>query len=310
MKLPRIAAIVAFVLAALGIIGALTGPIVLLPAALIPLLAGIGILRKRVWSAYGLAMYLFAQLLLGVFLLLRNKSSDAVAQIVVLAIFIPLFFLAGRSLSAVGSQRGAAWPWIVLSATTTLPLVFIQAFVIPTGAMEDTLLIGDHILVRRFPMPGFGRGDLIVFAYPIDRSQTFIKRVIGIPGERIKIVDKIVYVNGVALREPYVLHKAPYPDSYRDNLPSEPNASFAETAKEMLKNNVVNGEVVVPPGKYFVLGDNRDNSLDSRYWGFVGPGDLIGKPLLIYDSEEQSSSSGGKPSATSRVRWNRLFKVL
>lgn len=157
---------------------------------------------------------------------------------------------------------------------------------IPTGAMEDTLLIGDHILVQRFPRPSVARGDLIVFLYPIDRNQTFVKRVIGVPGDRIKIVEKIVYVNGAELREPYVIHKNPYPDSYRDNLPSEPKGQAADAAREMLNNNVVNGQVVVPQGKYFVLGDNRDNSLDSRYWGFVGNGDVIGKPFLIYDSGE------------------------
>jgi signal peptidase I len=311
MKAIRIAYIVAFGMAALIAAGALTGPIVLLPSALIPLVAGIGILRKRVWSAYGFALYLLAQLLLAAFLLFRTKPPNLVAQILLLVILVPLFLFAGRALSASGAQRGVAWLWVALSALTTLPIIFVQAFVIPTGAMENTLLIGDRILVRRFPKPRVARGDLIVFAYPIDRSQTFTKRVIGVPGDRIKIAEKIVYVNGALLNEPYVVHKSPYPDSYRDNLPSEPNSSFANAAREMLKNNVVNGEVVVPQGEYFVLGDNRDNSLDSRYWGFVGSGDLIGKPLLIYDSEEVKTDSVPVGNAIyPRRRWSRFFKVL
>jgi signal peptidase I len=92
-----------------------------------------------------------------------------------------------------------------------------------------------------------------------------------------------------------------YEDAYRDNFPSEPNVPLYQPAEEMLRKNVVNGEVVVPPGEYFVLGDNRDQSLDSRYWGFVSAGDLIGSPLLIYDSEEQRSG---------HIRWGRYFRVL
>jgi len=193
-------------------------------------------------------VYLIAQLLLAAFLLFRSKSPDALAQILLTAILMPLFLFAGRSLSASGAQRGVAWPWIAVSVLTTVPLLFIQAFVIPTGAMEGTLLIGDHILVQRFPKPRVTRGDLIVFSYPIDRSQTFVKRVIAVSGDRVKIVEKIVYVNGAVLREPYAIHKSTYPDASRDNLPSEPNSSFVEAGKEMLKNNVVNGEVVVPAG--------------------------------------------------------------
>ena len=171
--------------------------------------------------------------------------------------------------------------------------------------MENTLLIGDRIVAQRFPRIKPVFGDLIVFFYPIDRSATFVKRVIGVAGDRIKISDKIVYRNGAALQEPYASHKSPYPDSYRDNFPSgELNIAVIDAGQEMLKKNVVNGEVVVPQGKYFVLGDNRDNSLDSRYWGFVDAGDLIGKPLLIYDSEDQA------PDKPHRKRWDRFFKLL
>ena len=309
-KIARIAYIVAFVMAGLAIISALTQQIIVLPFAVIPLMAGIGIVRKRVWSAYGFALYLFAQLLL--LALVLSRSSDITTMLpeiigagVLIAPVTALFLFAGRSLAAAGAERGWAIPWVAVSVLFILPFLFFQPFVIPTGAMENTILIGDRILVQRFPRTKPVLGDMIVFAYPVDRSQTFVKRVIGVAGDRIKISDKIVCRNGVPLQEPYASHKSSYPDSYRDNFPSgELNIAVIDAGQEMLKKNVVNGEVVVPQGKYFVLGDNRDNSLDSRYWGFVDSADVIGKPLLIYDSEDQAP---GKPH---RRRWNRFFKLL
>jgi signal peptidase I len=304
---------VAFLMAGFVVISALTGQIVVLPFALIPLTAGIGIARRRVWSAYGFALYQFAQLLLLSFVLFRSTTGQAeiIAGAALVVILIAVFLFAGRSLAVASSARGWAWPWIAVSALTTLPLFFVQAFVIPTGSMEETLLIGDRILVQRFPKPSPERGDLMVFAYPIDRRQTQVKRVIGVPGDHIRISEKIVYRNGAALKEPYAVHKTEYVDSYRDNFPRQPNIHLADAAREMLKH-VVNGELVVPEGKYFVLGDNRDNSFDSRYWGFVSSADLIGKPLLIYDSEDQSAGEllDGKPAGSRRVRWSRLFMSL
>jgi signal peptidase I len=316
-KSARVAYVLAFALAGLSILSAFRGQIVLLPFAVFPLIAGIGILRKRAWSAYGFALCQIAQLLLFPLLTFRTGgamrwSPDIIAGTALLAVLGSLFFLAGRSLAKTGAERGRAWPWILLSLLITLPLIFVQAFVIPTGTMENTLLIGDHILVRRLPRSSPCRDDVFVFVYPIDRRQTFVKRIVGIPGDRIKISEKIVYRNGVAVHEPYALHKSPYPDSYRDNFPSEPSMTLANAAWDMLRNHVVNGEVVVPDRKYFVLGDNRDNSLDSRYWGFVGDGDLIGKPFLIYDSEDQPSEEpgGGRSTGVRRIRWNRMFKAL
>jgi signal peptidase I len=316
-KVPHIASAVAFVIAGLGVASALLGQIAVLPFAALPLAAGIGILRRRVWSAYGFALYIVAQLLFIPFLLVRSggpisSALDTIASAVLMAALALLFFLAGRSLAAGASIRGWASPWIAVSIGFTVPLLFIQAFIIPTGTMEDTLLIGDRILVRRFPLPRFGQGDIVVFKYPVDRHQTFVKRIIGVPGDRIRISEKIVYRNGTKLIEPYAVHKTDFTDSYRDNFPSEPNSPFADAAREMLDNHVVNGEVVVPERSYFVLGDNRDSSLDSRYWGFVAFDDVIGKPILIYDSEEQSSDALPTPKLNwpPRIRWERLFKLL
>src|SRR6202451_2931011 len=200
--------------------------------------------------------------------------------------------------------RGTIAEW----AITILLLLFgttflVQAFVIPTGSMEDTLLIGDHLLVDKlaYSTPGSVSkyilpyesprdGDIIVFRYPVDISQTFVKRVMGVPGDHIKIIDQQVYRNGRKLTEPYVVHKNPYPDSFRDNFPnSEPNLMLMDRAREMLANNVANGEIVVPPDSYFAMGDNRDNSLDSRYWGFVPREHMLGKPLILYWSSNAST---------------------
>jgi signal peptidase I len=315
-KIPRIAAVVAFLMAGSITISAVFGPIMIAPFALIPLIAGIGIVRRRVWSAYGLALCFFAQIVpVSIRFLggaLRRDSVGVLASIAFSTLLGCLFSLAGRSLANSGAPRGWPLPWFVISAVYALPLLFLHPFMIPTGAMENTLLIGDRVLVRQFPKPSVSRGDLIVFVCPVDRSQTFVKRVIGVPGDRIKIVHKAVYRNGVSLVEPYAVHKTDYEDSYRDNFPSEPNAPLPPQGADMLTRHVASGDVVVPEGCYFVLGDNRDSSLDSRYWGFVGSGDLIGKPLLIYDSEAQSADEIMERRFSLRrpVRWERLFKLL
>jgi signal peptidase I len=225
---------------------------------------------------------------------------------------------------------------LLLFGTTTL----VQAFVIPTGSMEDTLLIGDHLLVDKLAYAPAGtiskyllpyeepkHGDIIVFRYPADISQTFVKRVIGVPGDHLKMVNRIIYRNGIRLNEPYVYHKFPY-DPYRDNFPGE-LSQFGDRLqdqlqRDMLEHHVVNGEVVVPPNSYFAMGDNRDNSLDSRYWGFVPRDNIMGKPLLIYWSYEATTEDLAGSSVDSlarhfidlgehfftRTRWKRTVKVI
>jgi signal peptidase I len=232
--------------------------------------------------------------------------------------------------------RGAIAEWTVtilllLFGTTTL----VQAFVIPTGSMEDSLLIGDHLLVDKLayappgpvsrymlPYTPLKRGDIIVFKYPVDVRQTFVKRVVAIPGDRIRLVNKDVYLNGRLLQEPYKHHKTPYVDSYRDNFPSDPNTRVDDRALEMLDKNVMEGEVVVPPDCYFAMGDNRDSSLDSRYWGFVPRPNIIGKPLVIYwsyDAPTERLVSSGidldhlfdlARNFFTKTRWERTFMII
>lgn len=319
-KLPTAAAIVAFLLAAIALLSAIQ-QVVLAVFALIPLMAGVGILRKRIWSAYGFALFALGQLAVVPLIQLHTSLTNGpiAFSIVSNIAFAALFFLAGRSLARSGARSGSAVPWIVVTCLFTLPFIFVEAFVIPSGGMEDTLLIGDRIVARVFPRVSPARGDIVVFRYPIDRQQIFIKRVIGVPGDRIRIVSNTVYRNGVALTEPYAVHKfSSAVDTYRDNFPADPTkmglqpgSGEVRAIRDLLQHHVVNGEAVVPAGNYFVLGDNRDDSLDSRYWGFLDASDIVGKPVLIYDSLEQSIGSGtAKTFSSYRRRWNRLFKFL
>ena len=238
--------------------------------------------------------------------------------------------------AAADPPRGFIAEWTVtiillLFGTTTL----VQAFVIPTGSMEDTLLVGDHLLVDKLayapggaitkhilPYSDVHRGDIIVFRYPVDIKQTFVKRVMGVPGDRIRLQNKQVWLNGHPLNEPYVVHKLDYIDSYRDNFPADPNSPLFPPAQKMLEQDVKSGEVVVPDGHYFAMGDNRDQSLDSRYWGFVPRENIIGKPLVIYWSYEASTDDLSNPSVTiphlidvvihfpTKTRWSRMLRLI
>ncbi len=219
----------------------------------------------------------------------------------------------------------------------------VQAFKIPSASMEGTLLIGDHLLVNKFIFGGTGawyekvlpyrqlqRGDIIVFKYPYADHQHFVKRVIGLPGDRLKLVDQQIFINGKPLPEPYVVHdpSAPY-DPLNYNFPSRASqlitsamqGNWAQEMKKYLRGD----EIVVPPGKYFAMGDNRDRSLDSRYWGFVDRDAIMGRPFLIYWSVEAKSSDYNGESTfwsrlagvfetlahlPSRTRWSRMLHTV
>ena len=199
----------------------------------------------------------------------------------------------------------------------------VQAFKIPTGSMENNLLVGDHLLVDKFvfapaptalerallPVREVKRGDVIVFKYPMEPERDFIKRVIGLPGETVELRNKKVYVNGQPLDEPYVHFLEPASDSL-------------EVTRFDVRERY--GPVRVPDGHYFVMGDNRDNSQDSRYWGFLPRGFIKGKALMIYwsyDSERAEPVEGGVGATLKRLasvvahfftrtRWERLFHQI
>jgi len=210
----------------------------------------------------------------------------------------------------------------------------VQAFQIPSGSMENTLLVGDFLLVDKLHyagLPGsahvlpYGkieRGDIVVFYFPVDASQFLVKRVIGMPGDHIRLRNKIVYVNGNPLQENYAIHKQWLPDGYRDNFPNQRGYSreIDRHWRDELSNYVNGGELVVPADHYFVMGDNRDNSLDSRYWGFVPRANIVGRPLVIYLSVRGSEPgrSNDKLIHSGQIlahlldlaRWDRMFRLV
>jgi signal peptidase I len=195
----------------------------------------------------------------------------------------------------------------------------VQAFKIPSSSMEKTLLVGDHLLVNKFIFGGRGawyekflpyrqleRGDIIVFKWPYQDHPHFVKRVIGLPGDHLKLVDQKVYINGKKLFEPYVVHDptADY-DPLNYSFPPVANALFysrlqPEWAHD-LRNHVQGDELVVPANCYFAMGDNRDKSSDSRYWGFVDRDAIMGRPFLIYWSVEASSADYGRSTFRERL---------
>jgi signal peptidase I len=319
VKLPKIA-VVAVVIAFLLFLAALIQSrqeIWSLLVGLVPAFAGVTILRKRAWGAFGFALVEASQVVAAAILYMQG-SAASFSQVVLITlvnlVWAGIFFLAGHAMLRSGTARGSAAPWILIVLFVTVPWMFVRLYVMPTASMENTLLLGDRLLVRTFALGKPAHGDLMVFQYPLDRKQTYLKRVIALPGDRVRMVSRVVSVNGKELKEPYTIHVFPS-DPSRDNLPGDStfprslNGNLAAAHAEMMEKHVTNGEVVVPPHKYFVLGDNRDNSLDSRDWGFVDVDDIIGKPVLIYSSETPVL---GDPlnRGENKIRWSRFFKLL
>jgi signal peptidase I len=236
--------------------------------------------------------------------------------------------------SFVESTRDFVSEWtvtilILLFGTTTL----MQAFVVPTSSMESTVMVGDHMIVDKLayapggavskyllPYRDVKRGDIIVFRWPPDPRQNYVKRVMAIPGDRLRIADKHVYLNGKKLEEPYVQHIYPANEPYRDNFPAEPFGPVDQRGLSMLSEHVVNGEIVVPPDSYFAMGDNRDNSLDSRYWGFVPRENIVGKPFVIFWSYDAATEDlvdftlrhfiDLAQNFFTKTRWERTLKLV
>src|SRR5271166_2747718 len=228
-------------------------------------------------------------------------------------------------------------------ATTIVIAVFVitfivQAFQIPSESMEKTLLIGDYLLVdkvhyghsrfwgRLLPYHAIHRQDIIVFRYPVNPKQHFVKRVVAVPGDRVRLINKHVYVNGVRQDDDYATFNWAQHDKFRDNFPDgnsfgdRISANWFQQAKKLLEDN----ELIVPEGSFFVLGDNRDDSYDSRYWGFVPAENIVGRPLLIYfsmdrtapalaselPSDRLSSLAHNVTNLVESLRWRRMLRTV
>ena len=228
-------------------------------------------------------------------------------------------------------------------ATTIVIAVFVitfvvQAFQIPSESMEKTLLIGDYLLVDKvhygrsrlwgwlLPYHTIQRQDIIVFRYPVNPRQHFVKRVVAVPGDRVRLINKHVYVNGDRQDDDYATFKWGQRDKFRDNFPDggfygdKISARWFLQAQKLLEDN----ELIVPEGSFFVLGDNRDDSYDSRYWGFVPAENIVGRPLLIYfsmdrtalaiaselPSDRLSSLAHNVTNLVESLRWRRMFRTV
>ena len=218
----------------------------------------------------------------------------------------------------------------------------VQTFVIPSASMENTLLIGDHVLVNRvqfapktswlgalLPYREIQRGNIVVFLHPDPRDAGIyvVKRIMGVPGDRIHLVNGVVYRNGEALQEPYVDHDQDTYEPYRNSFPSVPPSDDYGVYPNWIVDqaaHVDKGELVVPPGMYFAMGDHRGVSLDSRYWGFIPRQNIIGRPLFIYWSFETPGDQYKKTAWTDQAmflarvvihffdetRWRRTLQVV
>jgi signal peptidase I len=240
---------------------------------------------------------------------------------------------------------GSDWPATIQSiAGTIIIAVFavtflLQAFTIPSESMEHTLLVGDYLLVDKFcyggksglnrllPYRTVHRGDIIVFHYPVNPAQDFVKRVVAIPGDRLRLINKRVFINGTEVNEPYVQYSTSMRNYYRDDFPRIDSLDYGVDAKwwKEMPKLVEDHQLIIPEGNYFVLGDNRDDSQDSRYWGFVPRENIIGRPLIIYwSSSGLNNDLPRSPTVGDRLyhlayavthlfqitRWDRTFRLV
>ncbi len=222
---------------------------------------------------------------------------------------------------------------LVLTAALFVMTFTVQPIRIPSSSMEPTLLIGDFMLMDKqavagsaaglLPPASVNRGDVVVFHDPVDDPNVhLVKRVIGIPGDKLHLRDGVVYLNGQPLKESYAVYRESAEDRYRDDFPDLQTMQTRVNPMWWirLRNLVHDGDVTVPPASYFVMGDNRNDSKDSRYWGFVPRNAIVGKPLLIYFSWRQPGSDDGRglfppetntaSATTSFARWDRTFRVV
>ena len=230
-----------------------------------------------------------------------------------------------------------AWMLTLVVAALFLNSFVLQPYLIPSESMERTLLVGDFLLVNKqvfapsdrftrwlLPYRDVARGDIVIFHHP--QHPYLVKRVVGLPGDRLRIEDGRVTVNGLSLDEPYAAFEPAAPNPFRDDFPARvyTDPEVDPTWWKQMQSLTRDGELVVPEGEYFVLGDNRNHSTDSRYWGFVARQEIVARPLVIYFSVARSSTTDVQQAADDRLghdrelssrltgfaRWKRIFHVV
>ncbi|MGC2214941.1 MAG: signal peptidase I, partial [Silvibacterium sp.] len=235
----------------------------------------------------------------------------------------------------------------ILVVAMFLLTFLVQPFRIPSESMERTLLVGDFLLVNKsiygppghfswlLPYRPVQDGDIVVFHFPLNPPEHVVKRVIGAPGDRIHLKNGIVYRNGQPLNEPYTVNEPAYPDSFRDNFPAktftDPDVDIHWWQQMRHNEDGSGGDLIVPAGEYFVMGDNRNHSRDSRYWGFVPRSAIVGRPFIIYFSLRRPSATdvpelpgnailtpqddkldheGTLDKIVDFARWNRILRIV
>jgi len=230
----------------------------------------------------------------------------------------------------------------ILIAALFIMTFVLQNFEIPSSSMEDTMLIGDHVIVNReqfaaptrwigplMPYRDIHRNDIVVFLSPEEQGLFVVKRIIGVPGDHIHLRDGVVYRNGEKLDEKkYVQHKLGDYNPYRDNFPAVPPSEIYGVRNEKwtqeLSSHLEGGDIVVPPDSYFAMGDNRDVSYDSRYWGFIPRKNVIGRPMFVYWSfitpadQYQMRGAGDRVGFLAHIiihffdqtRWSRTLRIV
>ena len=283
----RLAGVAAMILLLLGVWLAINGTVAGVPCALIFGTAAYQLYRDKPWGGFGPALFLATAATALALNDLRGKTTDHLSLAAICLLFAGLFFRAGRDLSKQHPSSRGRLGWIfttiVLTVFPALAFVAFSTYRVSTPGMDGTLKNGNQLLLLR--TSSFKRGDLIVFRDPQNKTRSLVSRIIGVKGDHVRIINKQLVLNGKLAEEPYASYRTNYVDRFRDNFPHEPGVHIHPGLIQMLIQNVVNGEVVVPSNAYFVLGDNRHNSVDSRLWGLVPQNAVLGKPIVVYDAE-------------------------
>jgi signal peptidase I len=290
-------------------------PVIAIPQAAVAIFAAVGLLRREPAAGYGLGLFVVCSTGAGVYSsypLAGKPNSFYIAATIVTLLIAAFAFLAGSAIAPLSRLR--VWdmvPWIAISAIPIFLALFFSLMMLPSGSMEPTLVTGDTIVVRRCSPNLLKRGDLTVYR-DSGRHSVFVKRLVGIEGDRIHLDRKVLYLNDRPRNEGYAIHTTTYFDQYRDNFPAgDLNVPLPQAMRDQLHRQVRGGDFVVPAGSFFLLGDNRDVSLDSRYYGPVPADTIIGKAVAVCFSTDLASDvltgQRGRHNVLTTARWSRVL---